>query len=1022
MSTNETSFESLWSELRLQELANEAADPARTLPPQIAVALGAVRRRSALDTAVNISELSGDATWGPVAHLIALRGFQRLGAMRHAERHVTALEKDFALHPFAKVARAELAGEQGRCFTVPGVLAEHALWRGDAEHASQVLVGGLRDSPRDTLPLVWYEGAPLLAGLALARERAGEVLELCESFLERYPKSDLAAGFQIVTITTALHGGDAEPARRLAQDEAAPAAARQFATRLVQRLDLVTEPQRWVRARTPVRVAAAVHPELEGREVLRRLLAEQELAASPQSLAGLRAVLQGHADGVLRCRLTEGRLSELLEADAHVIVAEERPVGTGFVRIVGFERASGLLLVERFDHVGAGLRYWADQERRSALHGFGALVVLPSGSSALTSLHESQLDALDACENDVRHAHAGRGRTAHLTAEAVQHCKDVPRAWQLRGEALLELLRAGEIEGSTADGPLEEWYAEARTRFETAEWAHQTYATCLDHWGLSHEAAIAWADARRIDDNDYRNALGLSQNRLLQGYGRSAFTLADEAVARAPEKTEPWTQLALAALEVGSERHAQLAAEAVLEVAPENAAALRVLGVSLERAGKLEAALAFHERAAANEAEDDDGSGARRACLARMRLGNFDEAREHALAAMQREPGDAQGYQLASLTFRAQGNATDAISVLEFGISRVGPHADLVESYAAAVAELTDGEELEARALRALELWSENPDVLAAFGDAFMEFAAPELAERCFAAAVASAGGSLSPSWRRVRAYLKAGLLARAEPLLAELVEKNPNAYFSAALDGIRRKHGAPPSLDLLRRASPDASPALLWGVTRGVAELSSNDALANALEQRLFGLAPDALIDAAGFLVEHGLPEDATALAALADKHPRAEQTRAARLRLRHSLDRASGDHAGAATRALELHAQNPGWPVVNSEIAAALRARSAEALRVLAQKRLDFVLANASLEWGDGSEERALLACAAYWESDTNPLDALRSAYASHPTVLRVAAEALRGSDPRAAEILENLAQVAPGAARRLATQEST
>lgn len=1021
MSTVETSFESLWSELRLQELTNEAADPARTLPPPMAVALGAVRQRSALDTAVTTAELNGDATWGPVAHLIALRGFQRLGAMRHAERHASALEKEFALHPFAKVARAELAGEQGRCFSVPGVLAEHALWRGDGEHAAQVLVGGLRDSPRDTLPLVWFEGAPLLAGLALAQERASDILELCEGFLQRFPKSELAAGWHIVAVNTALYGGDRGPAQRLAQDEAAPAPARQFATRLMQRLDLISEPEQWVRARTPVRVAAAVHPELEGREVLRRLIGDRDLAQAPQSLAGLRAVLRGRDCTALRCRLSEARLVELLEADAHVIVAEERPVGSGFVRIVGIERASGLLLVERFDHVGAGLRYWDDQERRSALHGFGALVVFPSDSGAPGALHEPSLDALDACESDVRHAHSGRGRAAHLTAEAVEHCKDVPRAWQLRGEALLELLRAGELEGSNADGPLEAWYAEARARFETAEWAHQTYATCLDHWGLSHEAAIAWADARRLDDNDYRNALGLSQNRLRQGYARSAFTLADEAVARAPEKPAPWTQLALSALEVGSARHAQTAAEAVLEVAPDDAGALRVLGVSLERGGKLEEALGYHERAAADE--DDDGSGARRACLARLRAFDFDRAREHALASMQRDPGEAQGYQLASLAFRAQGSADDAISVLEFGISRVGPHSDLVEAYAAAVAELTEGEELEARVERALELWAENPDVLASFGDTFMEFAARELAERCFTAAIAAGGDSLSPPWRRARAYLKAGLLAEAEPLLTALVEQNPNAYFIAALDGIRRKLGSAPTLDLVRRASPDANPALLWGVTHRVAVVCANTALAAALEQRLFGLAPDALVDAAGFLVEHGLPDDADALAALADKHPRAEQTRAARLRLRHSLDRAGGDHAAAAARALELHGQHPDHPVVNSEIAAALRARSAEPLRVLAQKRLDYVLANASLEWGDGSEERALLACAAYWQGDTGPLDALLATYTGHPTVLRVAAKALSGSDdPRAAEILENLAQVAPGSARRLGTQEGT
>jgi tetratricopeptide (TPR) repeat protein len=1021
MSTVETSFESLWSELRLQELANEAADPARTLPAKMAAALGAVRRRSALDTAVNIAELNDDATWGPVAHLVALRGFQRLGAMRHAERHASALEKDFALHPFAKVARAELAGEQGRCFSVPGVLAEHALWRGDGEHAAQVLVGGLRDSPRDTLPLVWYEGAPLLAGLALAQGRTAEILELCEGFLQRYAKSELAAGWHIVSINTALYGGDSEPVRRLAQDEAAPAPAREFATRLVQRLDLAMEPQRWVRAHSPLAVAAAVYPELEGREVLRRLLADRQLSSAPQSLAGIRAVLRDRDCAAVRCRLSEPRLAELLEADAQVIVAEERPVGTGFVRIAGFERASGLLLVERFDHVGAGLRYWDDQQRRSALHGIGALVVMPRGNGALEALHEQSLDALDACEGDVRHAQAGRGRAAHLTAEAVERCKDVPRAWQLRGEALLELLRAGELEGSNADGPLEAWYAEARTRFETAEWAHQTYATCLDHWGLSHEAAIAWADARRLDDNDYRNALGLSQNRLLQGYARSAFTLADEAVARAPEKPAPWTQLALSALEVGSERHAQVAADAVLEVAPENAVALRVLGVSLERSGKLEEALAYHERGAADE--NDDGSAARRACLARMRLGDFERAREHALASMQRDPGEAQGYQLASLTFRARGNADDAISVLEFGISRVGPHSDLVEAYAAAVAELTDGAELDARVERALELWAENPDVLASFGDTFMEFAARERAERCFAAAIAAGADSLSPSWRRARAYLKARLLAEAEPLLAALVEQNPNAYFIAALDGVRRKLGSAPSLDLLRRASPDASPALVWGVTHGVAAACSNGTLASALEQRLFGLAPDALIDAAGFLVEHGLFEDATGLAELAEKHPRAEQTRAGRLRLRHSLERAAGEHAAAVARALELHEQNPEYPVINSEIAAALRTRSAEPLRRLSQKRLDYVLANASLEWGDASEERALLACAAYWQGDAGPLDALLSTYTGHPTVLRVVAEALSGSDdPRAAETLENLAQVAPGAARRLATQEGT
>lgn len=985
--TSATTFDKLWAALQLDELSARSYGD-EDLPAQAQVALAAVGRRSALGVALiaDRPELEQSASWGPLARAVALRGYQRLGARARAQLQAAALERVAQRHGLNRALQAALQHEHALSYSAPALLAERALQLEDAPEAERVLTQGLDDACGELAPLCWLEGLSLQVGIQVARGHDAQAIALCDRFAERFPHSDGAALWRMVAAFIELHAGESSRLRQLARTPADDAPwSEPIAKGLLQSLELAGGALHWLHAAQPSAVGVGHRVELEGRAVLRRVLGDAHIQNAPRSLAGLRAALRDRGVPSARLRLTRERLPALLGADAQVILAEERSIGTGFARVVGYETATGLLLVERFSQVGAALRRWQDQSRRSQLHGMGALVI--GFPEDLHDLHDATLDVLDACEPERRHAHAGRARAAHQTAEAVRACSDVPRAHQLRGEALIEQLRAGELETSRADGAIERWYADARTRFEHAEWAHQLYATALELWTLSHEAAIAWADANTLDDADYRNALGLSRVQLRKGARESALRSAERALACAPEERDTWLQLAEAALTARKTEHAQAASAAVLELEPQNAHGLRILGLCHEWQGELARAVELHERASTHTGDPD---APLRAAIVRLRMHQFEQALDHAHEALERSPETLNAYLVAALAQQGLGDLPGSLALLERSISRLGARSELVQPYARGVARLEPAQR-EQRLARALQVWSEEPELLCSLAEALFEAGAHASGLRCFDAAAESNPNSRNPPWRRACECMQAGRLEDAHVTLSELANADPsNAYFAVLLDAVERKRGLPASFARLRRARPDAHPALLWGLMYRRASELGDEATRLAMEQRLFGLSPDDAIDAAWFCMQHRLLDEAEALIALAERHPRGQAESLARKRARHGLHMARDEVAAASALAMALHESEPELAVIDGELKSALCAREPHALERLARKRFEYVQRGAALAWGDGMHERGLIALAARLRGQSAAFDALQQAHGDHPALRALAKEA--------------------------------
>jgi tetratricopeptide (TPR) repeat protein len=969
-----------WTALKLGDLEQSCRREGATPDPDAVVLLGAAGRFAAAEVALVADAVRSDAVLGPVAALVVMRGYLRLGARREAEAHAALITAQCPSGIWPRVVAHELARGPLRSVTPRLLRAELAVVDGDVPGATGLLKEAL-DAPDDALtPLVFQEAVPMLSGMQLAQGDDAAALGTLARFLGRYPDADLAPRVRALHATLALARGDASLAEKLAKDESAHPAARHHARELVERMALSARVEAPLAA-GPCPIAPGSFVGQEGRAVLRRLLGRDDVEGQPSSLGGIAACLRGAGLTPARCLLDEAKLAALLAEGARVVLAEERPVGTGFSEVLGYDAARGLLRVARFDRPGAALRTFPEQGRLSALHGLGALVLAAGKTRKPHRVHEPRLAILDAAEPDVRGVDTTRARAVHLTEQALEACPDVPRAHQLHGEALFEQLRAGELETSRADGPLEAWYASARLQFEQAEWAHQIYARCLDQWNASHEAAIAWADARALDDADYRNALGLSKNRLRQGYVHSARCLAAEALARVPEQPEAWAALAESALAAEAWLLAELCAHALLSVEPKASSAQRVLGLALERRGDLSAAVEVHLAAAGGS--DDDGSAAQRASLACLRLARLTQARDLALSAMERDPAASPAYLLASMAFSALGEQDDARGVLAFGLSRVGPEPLLGERYAALLAASPPTDQRKEALSHARTVWAEHELMLLALADALSDAGDVESAASFFQQAHQASGRGVGSVFREARALVRRGRIADAEALLAPLVEQSDNAFVVSLLHGLRQKLGHAPSLSTLQKASPDAQPALVWGLTHATARQLGDRDLEQSLEERLFGLPAEALVDAARFCAEHLLADAAEALLALRERHRRPSVHPHALHRAAHALAVARADHSEAARLSHTHHVVELAAEVSLEELDAALCAAAFDTLGLLAEKRRRWLHAGADAQEGDGAREAVLIAAACAARGERGELDDVSQRYASHPAL---------------------------------------
>ncbi len=754
----------------------------------------------------------------------------------------------------------------------------------------------------------------------------------------------------------------------------------------------------------------ASFPEGEGDAALLALGGERK-AQVIRSLAGLRIALDPDEERSALCRLTPEVLKQALSQRIRVVVHEERPEYPGFSLLRALAMPQRVVLVDLLEHAGSELRTWDEQSERMALYGASALLLAEGDSDEvadwLAEQHDEGLELLGISEPDVQDPQAGRARLEQLTRQAAEACPDIPRAWQLHGGALIQQLVAGELEQGNEDGPVERWYAGARIRFERAEWAHQVYAQALEEWDQHEEAAIAWCDAWALDPQDPRNLIGMARGRLREGLTEAAIGPTDDALAARPEATDAWRLRAELALRTGDDDTAQFASEVALQVSPEHPETRRIAASCAERSGDLGQALEHLDQAV----DAGDERCLTRAALVAARLGDFDGAQERTLAAMREFPSNPASYIRASTCYRRLGEVDDAVGVLEYGLSRSGPRADIIEAYANAVAELLDTEDCAAKVEEFVGDWEEHERVVLTFGSALAHAGRLDQAIVAFDHMLEQDPDSLNAKWRKVQSCMQYDGQAEAKRLLPDLLQ-SPLAYPYALWAELVVDEDPDGAWEALANADAESEPAFVWVTAHFLAEARGDSATVDGLKQRLLSIPARALNQVAQYAVDMGAPWLGEHCVTLLKQHEDTAATKETILSVSAKLLERKGEVALAAEQLQLLHQEVPGSVVTPEELRCCLNGGHAEAVAALAEKRLQFILNEGPEGAGDGYLERAYAAAAGGLRGDFGPLTSLLEQASPHPEVVACALRATANRNPELAQrCRETLSKAAPG-----------
>ncbi len=600
---------------------------------------------------------------------------------------------------------------------------------------------------------------------------------------------------------------------------------------------------------------------------------QTEATIAIDSFAALRHQLEVAGVEIRRVALDETSLIAALEAGALIILGEERPLGVGFEAVVRFDRRSRTIVLRDGGRPGVCVRWLDDQWERSAFHGRSALLVLGEKNSpqaqttgdalsAAEVIHDERFDRVDACDLDQQGQRPHRSRVDGLTERMIAELDSVAKSWQRRGVALRALQASGDLDNDDRNGPFQRWYAEARVRFESAEWAHQLYAEALEAESRYSEAGIAWSDAARLDDKDFRNYLGMARVRAATGFVSAAEKSVNRALVLEPSSAQAWTLSARLALARDQFDPAMLAADLAASLAPADVAVHHVRASVFEQRGQFDKACAV--LATACEIDPDNVHSQARRCRRAIHAANWEEAQTSSRLLVERAPGQATSWTLASQVAFATGDLDAALAIARQGLEVVGPYSNIVSAFATAfVATATP--QTDPSSLAPLLIHStEAPYIVT---DALLVEKQIDVAQRLFDAMVASQPGAINPLWRRVQAMIRQPLITGALPEgtieeLLEICEKAGAFPFPRVLAGWLLVDSDPTkALEIAAKADAEHAPPLVWTTLRHIfMKLGRGNEVAE-LNSRLESMDDEATFAAARGLADFGLVDAARAV-----------------------------------------------------------------------------------------------------------------------------------------------------------------
>ncbi len=827
-------------------------------------------------------------------------------------------------------------------------------------------------------PLFWFDAALPLVRLAIAHKDA-EILSTLHSICkERYSK---APWFSLVdSLCLRCEGGTRSQSAK------------------VDPVDI-----------TPL-------PPEEGHRALAHLQSESREAAPSRvvSLAGLQAIVDPSHTRSVVVRLTWSTLDAFLRSGAIVIVHEERPIKAGFARLWDVDVEHSRVLADSMHVLGWECRSWEEQEAKMEHYGSCCFVLWPSEvPGEYSECHDENLATLGAVEEDQLDAQAGRARREELARLAVEACPDIPRAWQLHGIALLEQQKARELEEGTADGKVEKWYAQARTLFARAEWAHQIYAQALELWGQFEEAAIAWNDALHLDARDARNVLGIARTRAREGMNTAAQFAAREALALDPSDVDAWRLNGELALISGSEKIAELAGRIVLQVEPTDATSHRILADCAEKRGELSEALAHLDRAS----QKGGSASLARGSIVAARMGDSEGALQRASAALDREPEDFANHLRLSECFVRSGMWEDAIGVLEFALSRFGPHSPLVQAYIDRIGKLLPLPAVQEKVRVCIQNWSEYEQAIVDLSLCLANQGYLALAEECSDTALTANPESLNPQWKRVEMCMRNGKRKQASEILGPMLEKVTLPHAFAVWTELHGDTQTDEVWQVLAKADASHNPALVWGAAHYLATLRGEDETASGLQERMWGIGTQALGAGMHFLLHTHSHKLAKHLLPLLVQHPEAESDQESILQLQALCAFRFGQGSEGCAFLVERVEKNTDTIVSWEELKWALGAGCGESLQGLAKKALTRVVRESPESFGDGMVERSYVAAADALLDNFSGITQLLDEHPTNLFVLECAARAAHMRNNTLSERVKSvLEEIAPGLALTL------
>jgi tetratricopeptide (TPR) repeat protein len=1014
---------------RLRELESSLAAAGDKIESQtlaaVTVELAVRGRRHLLDLwRAAVILLEADDPLAAWAQAELGRRMGRIGAQASARRIGALLDAHFPEASETRLFRSQIEAQSYEGEREEIVQALTALRRGDAENACAILAVAIAQG------VAQPDAYTLLGRVQLGR---GEFQDAARAFAAAaacWPKADALLEFQLAQGLALWAAGQVDAA--VAVWRQVGSAAEYAGSDVDPRAEARGFLAAFERHGTSVAPAWCLGPEgsstglpssQAGRAACSRALA---FAGATQpvperafaNVAELRWALTASDVLTRRIVIEKENLEGLIASGTLIILAEEQPVGTGFLLLRGYEPKLGLLWMEEPGRPGAILRGVDRQWQRCALLGRGALVVLGAGSAAkkrATALNrlgckdDERLLAIDACDLDEAGRPLPRARIEGLSEEAITRAPDVAVAWQRRGEALLDCLRHDELDED--ERPLERWYAEARTHFPDGEWAAQIYAQFLESRDRLREADVAWSDATNSDPFDFRNYLGMARVRLALGEPAAARVL-DQTLLLGPHSVEAWTLRARLALVQGNPKVARFAAELASELGPDNVEADLVRGTVLERSDDSAGAVAAFASAAQHAPRSAEPQ--LRLCRRRLLAGDWNGAAATARALLEIAPQSWKSWTDASYVSFAQGDIQQAFALGHRGLERCGPYAGITEQLGNLIAATVPDNMVAELATGLSALCERNASALMRMGSQLAEHDRPETGLMLIDAWLKAAPDDVNARWRQAQILLlmspkrrpatwRQDLLALLQRILTD-AEGFP--YPCAVLAWLLMNEDPTAAAAALRSGNTEQAPALLWGMQRELAVRQGRSADQNELSARLASLGVDAVIDAAHTMIDFGLPDAATAL-------------------LPATLAPSSSLHMTWAAIALAENKAQVAWEQVEAARALApedgnalLAARAALAaakwslLEAVCDARAAQHARDTSDELHDAWPARAMAAAAAAAQGRPQAREALLQQAGQHPLVLAALYQVERISDPPTAETRRaRLLEMAPG-----------